>query len=186
MKLWSCRFFLKPRQLCHIHTDICIYQRSYVVCSNTSLTFLPLEKNAIFRKGRNFHIFYSPHEMIKPVRCNQPYPSHLHIVIYTIIIRKIGLFFDIRKHVLKVYSLLKVGVQVSRWAPHSKVVFKSLALRYVKHALRVSVSIVKFLVVFRTSIIGVHNRETEIKTMFWFDNYAVLSQIWTWIQRPLS
>ena len=102
-------FFLKPRQLCHIHTDICIYQRSYVVCSNTSLTFLPLEKNAIFRKGRNFHIFYSPHEMIKPVRCNQPYPSHLHIVIYTIIIRKIGLFFDIRKHVLKVYSLLKAN-----------------------------------------------------------------------------
>ena len=101
-------FYLKPRQLCHIHTDICIYQRSYVVCSNTSLTFLPLEKNAIFRKGRNFHISYSPHEMIKPVRCNQPYPSHLHIVIYTIIIRKIGLFFDIRKHVLKVYSPLNI------------------------------------------------------------------------------
>ena len=99
--------FFKPQQLCHLHTDIFINQRSYVVFNVTSLTFLPLEKNAIFRKGRNFHISYSPHEMIKPVRCTQPYPSHIHIVIYTILIRKIGLFFDIRKHVLKVYSLLK-------------------------------------------------------------------------------
>ena len=104
MEIWV---ILRHRPLCPLHGDVFFHQRFCVSIRIISTRFLYLEKNGVFRKGRNFHISRFPHEMLEPVKCTQFYPSRIHMFIEVILKRKIGVFFDARDHTLNLYRHLK-------------------------------------------------------------------------------
>ena len=49
--------------------------------------YLYLEKNGVFRKGRNFHSFCFPIQMLEPVICTQVHGFYIHMVTNVIIKR---------------------------------------------------------------------------------------------------
>ena len=95
------------RQLCPLHGDVFLYQRSCVSIHFISGKYLYLEKTAFSEKIEISTNVVSPAKMLEPVKCTQFDPSRIHMFIEVILKRKIGVFFDARDHTLNLYRHLK-------------------------------------------------------------------------------